>query len=341
MRFGNFHIMAIILAFLTNTGSAKSEECDPVNFLQPETLKSVTDVTTRLSYVDAYFRQKDASRRGSFINDVYSPYGISNIDARYAERTNEQMKSVLDIKLDQRKQDWLLISTLSKTGAEAYRDCLRTQKKALSIDFSQNAMLSDSFFISIHSHPHTPTKDTLPFEVTAINGSVGEPGHKSISGSIVVQSLKPITIYRDLSKPLDLSVTIGPDNELISLPAIPAKTIETIFRSSELFDYTLNDTVVDIGPKPYCVKLNNDEQDAFIVPGTISLKFDELQQTKGIAVDCHDQVGNPYCKSEHKHREQTREACAWLFLHLGAKEGFARAKGRAEAQLARAVPVKK
>jgi hypothetical protein len=348
MRFSCLNVMLIVVAILTSVGSAKSQDsakpqdpCDPVSFLQPETFTSVTDVTTRLSYVDKYLRQKDKTRDTSFLGDFYSVYGITNLDVRSAERTNEQIKSLLDIRLDQRKQDWLLISTLSKTGADAYKECLKTNKKAVSVIFSQNAMLADAFFIALHSHPNTPTQNSLPFEIKAINGSVEKQGQATLSGSIVVQSFKSIAIYRDLSRPLDLSITVGPDVELVSFPASPNKTLTTIFRSSEPFDYKLEDTVADIGPKPYCVKLNDDEQEAFIVPGSISLKFDDLVQNEGLAVDCHNQVSNPYCKSEHKHKEQTRESCAWLFMHLSTRGGVARAKGRAEAQIVKTVPVKK
>ena len=176
-----------------------------------------------------------------------------------------------------------------------------------------------------------------------INGSISRPGVQNIVGKIEIQTMETVPIHRDLTKPLEIHLTVGADGELVSMPATPGKTIATVFRSSgEKFSQRL-ERAEEFGPKPYCVRLADDEQDAFIIPGTIRLHFTELRTDKGEAIDCHDApASHPYCKGDmYKHKESAnlREACAYLFMRLPAKDGFVSAAGYAQAQVAKAVPV--
>lgn len=335
-------VIALILAstaeMVLSGPVALAEECNPINFLQPETIKSVSDITTKIAYVDSFIRQKSNDKNAHFVNDVYSGYGISNMDVNYAEKANERIKTMLDLKLDQRKQDWLLISTLSQTGADAYKNCLVALKKNISITFSQNAMTSDKFFLTVHSHPQAPTDSPLDIEIRALDGFVEDSKSTRITDKIKPQGKKAFAIYRDLSKALDINITIGDDSETVSFPAAPSRKLVVVTKVSEPFDLKLEDTVVDIGPKPYCAKLSDEEQDAYLLPGTVRMKFSELIQSHGIAVDCHLNDSG-YCVNA-KHKENPRESCAFIFLHLSQlHQGVALARGRVEADALMSVPI--
>src|SRR5262245_2496573 len=111
-------ILALLAAF--HASAAAAQECNPADFLKPETLQSLTDLTTRISYVDAYQRQKPDKRNNKFIGDVFAPWGISGLDERQAKLVSDYVKSLINLQIDAKKEDWLLVSTLTRTGVNEY-----------------------------------------------------------------------------------------------------------------------------------------------------------------------------------------------------------------------------
>ena len=127
------HVLALLTAF--HASAAAAQECSPLNFLKPETLHSLGDLTTRISYVDAYHRQSPDKRKSKFIGDVFSPWGISGLDEKQAKLVSDLIKSLVNLQIDERTQDWLLVSTLSKTGIDEYRDCHAVEQEAFLREF--------------------------------------------------------------------------------------------------------------------------------------------------------------------------------------------------------------
>ena len=145
------HILALLAAF--HASAAAAQECNPVDFLKPETLQQPH------GSLDPDFVCRCLSSAGQgkaerkFLSDVFSPWGIGGLDARQAKLISDLIKSLVNLQIDERQQDWLLVSTLSKTGIGEYRDCLQAQKKPFSVVFSGNPMQSSSFFLQVSSHP--------------------------------------------------------------------------------------------------------------------------------------------------------------------------------------------
>lgn len=334
------YVLALLAAFLPSAAAA--QECSPVNFLKPETLHSLTDLTTRISYVDAYHRLSPDKRKDKFIGDVFSPWGISGLDANRAKVVSDLIKSLVNLQIDERTQDWLLVSTLSKTGVDEYRDCMQSIRKPFSVSFSGNMMLSSTFFLQVMSHPAYASQKTLAMKLQTINGSITRPGVQNMTGKIEIRTTETVAIIRDPTKPLEIYLVVGTDEDFVSAPATPSRNIVSVFRTGEKFSERVEQPE-ESGPKPYCVRLADNEQDAFIVPGTIRLHFTERRSNKGEIIDCHDApASHPYCKADlHKHKESAnlREACAYLFMQLPSKDGFAAAVGYAQAQVVKAAPI--
>jgi hypothetical protein len=333
------HILAALAAF--HASAATAQECNPIDFLKPETLQSTTDLTTRISYVDAYHRQNEGKRAGKFMSDVFLPWGIGDLDERQSKVIADLIKSFLNLQIDERQQDWLLVSTLSRTGINEYRDCLQSKKKPFSVTFSGNPMLSSSFFLQVMSHPAYSGQKTLPMKLQTINGSISRPGVQNMSGKIETRTMETVPILRDLTKPLKIHLTVGPDEDFVTVPAVPARTIVAAFRTGEKFNRRVK-SGEQFGPTPYCVRLADEEQDAFIIPGTIRLHFTERSSSKeGEAIDCQNaSASHPACKGDmYKHKESAnlREVCAYLSMQATEKDSFASAAGYAQAQVAKAV----
>jgi hypothetical protein len=333
------YVLALLAAF--HASAAAAQDCSPLNFLKPETLHSLGDLSTRISYVDAYHRQSPDKRESRFIGDVFSPWGISGLDEKQTKLVSDFIKSLVKLQIDERMQDWLLVSTLSKAGIDEYRDCQQSAQKPFSVSFSGNLMLTGSFFMQVMSHPAYSSPKTLAMKMQTINGSISRPGVQNMTGKIDIRTTETVPILRDLTKPLELHLVIGTDEDLISAPATPVRSISTVFRSGEKFSERL-DQPEESGPKPFCVRLGDDEPDAFIIPGTIRLHFTERRSNKAEIIDCQEApASHPYCKGDlYKHKESPnlREACAYLFMQVPAKDGFASAVGYAQAQVVKASP---
>ena len=75
-----------------------------------------------------------------------------------------------------------------------------------------------------------------------------------MSGKIETRTTETVPILRDLTKPLQIHLTVGPDEEFVTLPAVPSKTITTVFKAGEKFKQRL-ERAEEFGPTPYCVRL--------------------------------------------------------------------------------------
>ena len=54
--------------------------------------------------------------------------GISGLDEKQTKLVSDFIKSLIKLQIDERMQDWLLVSTLPKTGIDQYRDCQQAAK---------------------------------------------------------------------------------------------------------------------------------------------------------------------------------------------------------------------
>jgi hypothetical protein len=129
-----------------------------------------------------------------------------------------------------------------------------------------------------------------------------------------------VTVHRDRSKYTTISVFVENYLQTISLPPAP-NTINLEIRTS---DAVFDDQYGGQGFKRHslCVIIPNDEIDAAIVPGTLHLQKDLIENVKGYVVMSHVSY-------------LPKRACASVTWGLHAKEGRVRGKAWVYAEVAK------
>ena len=227
----------------------------------------------------------------------------------------------MDIKWSQQDQEWLLTSSLSSKGVDAYKACVETQNPSLILHLSDTAGDSDEFIVDYVWKPSYAAPNPADFHIVALNASLsGDPKNVKTPSSDSF-AVKRISMF----KPLVLSVHVdGQGYPSITLPAFPAKKLEKQVRETTFHDGVWgggNSHVHNV-----CVTLDNNEQDAIIVPNSINVRIDQTYAERGSM----NVGGRTY---------NDRQACVLVAWSLGAADGHVEGTATVSAMVLKAVPI--
>lgn len=277
--------------------------CDPAQFLKYEDIKTSQDIALQWNYLD-YLSSSNSEKTdtsGGF------QYGSASLSGQETKDVANSLQKQLKIDFSYDEKYWYTVSKLSETGKEAYLACLKDGKDNFQLSIVGDAMSSEEFIVDIQSTPRKDQARVQPIKVTALNGKV-----ISSDKNITIAEQAEAQISRDLHKPITISVRISNEIHRIFLPAKP-KDIAIQTRESEVAD---EDSYGGKSSKSrtLCVKIPNEEQDAVIIPNTLRLSKQVVEETMGRII-----MTMP--------SENTREACALVVWHLESQQG--RVKGTA------------
>ncbi|MCW1997006.1 hypothetical protein [Bradyrhizobium diazoefficiens] len=346
MILGQFkQALCLYVGCLLGSTALHAEECDPAKFLVRDTIHSVTDLRTKIAYVNSMSSQKNDEKNANFANDVYSEFGISNMKVDAATKTSDLLSKLLKVDLSQSDQRWLLVSAIPAGNIDAYKTCISQQKKAIVVTVDKNAAISQAFVLNVSYvayHPVAAPKVQIKIIVT--NGGIDH--NNVVSGSYLGEFVAGSSdIYRvvraDMYKPMSIAIKVDTDvlDPQISIPALPSVKIEKFTVSSTPpFAWRLHDTNADFGPKEICAAIPDNQQEAGILPNSTRVVFDERLTDRGVVYDC-GQEGQA-CPDKSSHREVgDRQACVSVWGHLSATTGLSQAKGHVEATALKAVSI--
>lgn len=306
-------------AFCSTAFAAAADECDPGSFLKYEDIRYSQDIATQLYFLDA-FKQSSTTHdefQGSF------GWGALGINHDGVRDVASQLSKQLNINYSQRDKTWYTISKLSDTGKDAYVECLKARKQNFSVVFSSDATEKDEFFLVINSHPTWDAPNPQKIKIETIKGKV-----LSSEKSVRNYSKVLVRISRNLNATTEISVSVGSDIMLISLPPKPNKKLVFETRSSpnppetrEI--YGGNDEII----KTMCVELLNTEQDATIVR-SIPLQVITNEEIKNMGVIGEVPGTKPII--------EPRRACAKVYWHLSSSDGRIKGTAQVSATVARA-----
>jgi hypothetical protein len=300
-----------------NASIASAETCDISQF--KDYMSYSKDIMTNLAYIDQVVSQEDRSKSDS-ANIAVSDYGSFTYGD--ASKISSQIKTLLDIKWSQHDQEQLLTNSLTDKGVSAYIGCLNSNNANFIVTLSPSASNSDEFIVNYTWAPHYKAPNPAKISAILLNATSTNLPKKVNTPESGAFSVKRGSMYKALE--LDFHID-GQPYPTISLPAFPKKVLQTQVRQTVQPGsvYGGGNSLV----KNVCVTLDNNEQDAFIVPNslqsTVETSITERAQLLKGAV-----TYNP------------REACQTFIWHLEAADGHVVGMATVKATVLKAVEVK-
>jgi hypothetical protein len=313
----NFQVLFFATALAVCSSEAQAESCDISKY--KDYMSYTQDIMTNLSYINQVSRKEDRSKSDK--SDIsIADYGIFTYGQ--ASSLASSLESILDIKWSQRDQEWLLVSNLSDNGLSAYTKCLQSNDENFVATLSNSASNSDEFNVDYRWKPTYKAPDPSRFNIVFSFGTSSDVPRKIPSPSAGAFHVKRTNMY----KPFDMSIHIADQPyDTISLPAFPAKTLQKLIlknvETHEVYGGG-NDTVKNV-----CITLDNSEQDAIIVPGSLGVKLDSTIAERASLTEVGVRTYN------------SRESCATIRWGLSANDGHVRGTATISALVLKATPV--
>jgi hypothetical protein len=305
-------LLVTIAVYCLSFPGKSNADCDPATFLKYEDIKSKQDIALQLSYLNT-LSKTDADKidtGGGFTYEGIPFTGHATRDVASALNTK------LKIDFSDIEKYWYTESKLSVTGKEAYIKCLENLTDNFRIAVVGDAMAAEEFIVDIKSTPKKDLPKNQPISVRVIGG-------KLLATDPVLTAFEQAEahISRDLDKQTIVSIRVGKDIQRIVLPPRP-NTFNIEIRKSRVAERDAyggqNNPIEDL-----CVELPNSEQDATMIPGTLTLHKNPIEEVRGSIIIS----GKP--------QESSRNSCATVMWHLATDEGRVRGPAWLEANVAK------
>jgi hypothetical protein len=310
--------VAVGLILIAAPSISWADDCDIVNY--KDKMSYHKDIMTNLAYVNRIASREDRSKTDNADISVMNYGSFSYGDA---SRLTSSLESLLDIKWTQHDQEELLTATLTEQGSKDYIACLQSKNmQNFVVTLSDAATSSDEFIVNYAWKPSYAAPNPSIFHSTLLNASSPDAPAKVGTPSSDSFKVKRGSMF----KPLELSFHV--DHQpypSITLPAFPTKKlvkqIRTNMQPGSLYGCT--SSLV----QPVCITLDNNEQDAVIVPNTFKASIKTTIAERGGIVESGARTYND------------RQACGRFVWICGAGDAHVAGTVTVDAMVLKAVPV--
>ena len=295
-------------------GASYAAGCDPAQFLKYEEIKYSKDIALQVIYFDSLSQsaRDNIDTGGGFVFD-----GVP-INGKAARDTSNALSKQLRIDFKGEQRTWYTISRLSPGGKEAYLACLKDTRDNFQLELVGDPIESENFVVLVKSTPRENLSNKL-----RVSGIVTSGRIVSSDKTILSTKTAQIVVQRDPSKETIITVRVGDDIKTITLPPRPNSIALQVRESKREYGDVYggqSDIVKDL-----CVTIPNDEQDAAILPQTMALHMELLENTHGGVY-----LRNPMVT--------TRSACGKGEWHLSVDPGRVRGTAWVTALVAKVIP---
>ena len=250
---------------------------------------------------------------------------LGDIGFSDANKITQSLKRIMQINWTHSEEHWLMVSQLSDNGKDALIQCFKAStQEPIVVTFTEGAAYKPAFNVQAlwqQNAPNPANVQWLPINAEVIGSNPPQPSVNTAETAIVQMT------RQDPFQSVDLTVSIGGKYATASLPALPkyrlAKEVRSV-KSKVNEVYGGNDDIIET----MCVTIPNEEQDAFIIPGSAHFKPSPVILNMG---SISELPGTQYLED--------RQACTRVRWGLSSAQGRVRGDAEFSVSVYKAVPI--